>query len=281
MTLRPRHLLPILAALALAACGGGGGGTSTGGSGGGGAGANPIPLSFDGYADFRAYVDSAGVETNVSHARVAVFGGDPGAAGYTFTLERGAGVPSTVTLDPATGVIGGTPGNGFVPGSPGVLVPPATYAYDLTVKVSDGTTTITSPAGAFRLFVTPCNSSAAPWSCGSSTPPYPQGPPDTTNFGAWTSATPLDVAYEMSVTQVKVGKSFGFLPPLVGGDPPYAFALTSGAIPPGLVLDAATGLVRGIPATADAGQTYTFAVTATDGHANTSTAYYTVDRLAN
>ena len=46
-----------------------------------------------------------------------------------------------------------------------------------------------------------------------------------------------------------------------GGVGPYAYALTSGSLPPGLALDPATGLISGTPTTAG---TYSFDITATD-----------------
>ncbi len=51
------------------------------------------------------------------------------------------------------------------------------------------------------------------------------------------------------------------------GTPPYTFAKTSGAFPPGLVLNTSTGVLSGTPTAAG---TYTFAVTVTDSQGNTS-----------
>ena len=53
-----------------------------------------------------------------------------------------------------------------------------------------------------------------------------------------------------------------------GGTPPYSFSVTSGILPPGLSLDASTGVIGGIPTTA---ASYQFTITATDSSATPST----------
>lgn len=45
----------------------------------------------------------------------------------------------------------------------------------------------------------------------------------------------------------EVGAAYGFAPVVQGGVPPYAFDLASGQWPAGLVMDAATGAVSGVP----------------------------------
>jgi uncharacterized protein YhjY with autotransporter beta-barrel domain len=57
----------------------------------------------------------------------------------------------------------------------------------------------------------------------------------------------------------------------VGGNAPYTFAVTSGALPPGIVLET-DGLLHGTPTTPNS---YTFTITATDSTANTGFRPYT------
>ncbi|MFN7974913.1 MAG: putative Ig domain-containing protein [Acidobacteriota bacterium] len=58
-----------------------------------------------------------------------------------------------------------------------------------------------------------------------------------------------------------------------GGAPPYTYSVTAGALPPGLALNAATGVLNGTPS---ATGTFTFTVTATDSNGCTGSRNYTV-----
>ena len=64
-----------------------------------------------------------------------------------------------------------------------------------------------------------------------------------------------------------VGDYYAHLFPTGGGDPPVTFAIVAGALPPGLMLDPATGIVSGVPTTAGA---YGFTVQATDSWFSTA-----------
>jgi hypothetical protein len=57
-----------------------------------------------------------------------------------------------------------------------------------------------------------------------------------------------------------VGASYAHAFPVTGGTPPLTFAITAGALPPGLTLDANTGIVSGVPTAAGR---FSFTVTVT------------------
>jgi hypothetical protein len=62
---------------------------------------------------------------------------------------------------------------------------------------------------------------------------------------------------------------------VVNGVPPLTWAITGGALPPGLVLNPTDGLVQGTVAATDAG-TYTFTVTVTDSESNNVSRAFTI-----
>ena len=64
----------------------------------------------------------------------------------------------------------------------------------------------------------------------------------------------------------QVGTPYTFSPVASGGTPPYAF--TSGALPPGLTLDPATGMISGTPSTMGI---VCFSITVTDSLGATAT----------
>jgi hypothetical protein len=70
-----------------------------------------------------------------------------------------------------------------------------------------------------------------------------------------------------------VGAAYGQTLTPSGGAGPYAYAVSGGALPPGLSLDASTGAITGTPTTAGS---YTLDVTVTDANGATATAGYTV-----
>ncbi len=63
-------------------------------------------------------------------------------------------------------------------------------------------------------------------------------------------------------------KPYSHFFPATGGAPPYAFAITAGAIPPGLVLNSDTGEVSGIPTTIG---TFDFTITVADSGSELAT----------
>src|SRR5260370_4727439 len=121
-----------LALFTLIACGGGASAPVAGGGGGAGLRTVSIPLRLASLYDLTAFVDSQGTYTNVYHIRIGAYGGAPTTSGYSWSVTLGAGLPSTITVDPMTGLVGGTLPSTFVPGPPGVQAGPGTYAYDMT-----------------------------------------------------------------------------------------------------------------------------------------------------
>ena len=64
------------------------------------------------------------------------------------------------------------------------------------------------------------------------------------------SAAVLTSGHQDYLPAAKVGTSYAASIIAFGGTPPYHWALHSGSLPPGLVIDAARGVLRGTPTTA-------------------------------
>jgi hypothetical protein len=82
---------------------------------------------------------------------------------------------------------------------------------------------------------------------------------ETVSTGELSVASPSPVA-------ASVGERYEFLLEAAGGVPPVRWSIVEGALPEGLVLDAATGLIAGTPASAG---TVSFSIAATDSAAKT------------
>ena len=89
-----------------------------------------------------------------------------------------------------------------------------------------------------------------------------------------TVAAPTLALTPESVTPGTVGVAYSRTLSASGGTAPYAYAVTAGALPTGLSLGGATGVVSGTPT---AGGTFAFTVTATDSSTGTG-APFTVSR---
>jgi len=137
-----------------------------------------------------------------------------GAPPYTFSITVGV-LPDGLVLDPATGIVSGTPTLDGV--------------YPFTITVTDSSLASASVDCSITIL-----------------------PPPVLEI---TCASPPNV---------DVGQAYAHFFPATGGTLPYTFAITSGSLPPGLSLDASSGLVSGV---ATAMGVYPFTITVTDSAA--------------
>jgi hypothetical protein len=163
----------------------------------------------------------------VTPVTLQAWGGTP-FSGYTWTLSTGSTFPAGTTVDPLTGIFHGT-GNPLVAGGP--------YFFDMTV--SDGSTTA---HGTYSFSVVD----------------------DFFN-------PPAVVVFEQSnqccwsLPNAQAGAGYGASLYADGGTSPYQmWSLAGGALPPGMVIDQARGIVRGTPASSATGHTYSFQVNVVD-----------------
>jgi hypothetical protein len=84
---------------------------------------------------------------------------------------------------------------------------------------------------------------------------------------------PIITVNPASLPNGTVGTPYNQTVSASGGTAPYVFSVSSGALPPPLTLNAATGAITGTPSTAG---TFTFSITATDATGCTGTRLYTI-----
>lgn len=233
--------------------------------------------------------------------------------GYAYSLVSGA-LPTGLALNASTGEITGTPTlvgtyaftMGVTDGSP-----IATRAYSVTVAsvpITIGPDTVPAPlanqpysetlipaggAGSYTCAVTAgalppgltldtttCVLSGRVQTAGSYTFTVtvtdPAGNTGTRAFAFAVAAITLTVAPD-ALPAARAGVAYQQTVVASGGTAPYTFAISSGALPAGVTLNASTGVLSGTPTN---GGTQTFAVRATDANGNTGEKNYTLSIAA-
>jgi hypothetical protein len=84
---------------------------------------------------------------------------------------------------------------------------------------------------------------------------------------------PIITVNPATLPNATVGTPYNQTVSASGGTGPYTFAVSSGALPGGLILNAATGAITGTPTTA---ATFTVSITATDANGCAGTRLYTI-----
>jgi hypothetical protein len=114
-----------------------------------------------------------------------------------------------------------------------------------------------------------CSAAALLWACSgrSRSPTQPVTPP--------TSPTPLSIT-TTSLSDGQISTAYSSALAATGGTLPLAWTLTAGTLPSGLALNAATGVISGIPTTTAARTSLTFTVTDSGSPVQTKNATLTM-----
>ncbi|HEY0143021.1 MAG TPA: ice-binding family protein [Thermoanaerobaculia bacterium] len=98
---------------------------------------------------------------------------------------------------------------------------------------------------------------------------------DTNNINTCGPAAvcPIVTVNPATLPNGSVGAAYNQLVTATGGTAPYTFSLSAGALPPGLLLNGATGSITGLPTTPG---TFNFTLTATDANGCTGSRLYTI-----
>ncbi len=245
-----------------------------------------------------------GGEVGAAYSQPVV--GTGGSTPYAWSVTAGS-LPAGLTLNSATGVISGTPtGSGsstFTVTLTDAANQTATQAYTVGILAPPSITTTTLPggevgAGYSQPLVGTGGGTPYAWSVTIGTLPAGltldgatgviSGTP--TGSGSTFTVTLTDAANQTATQAYTVGilaapsittttlpggeVGAAYSQPLVGagGSTPYAWSVTTGALPAGLTLNGATGVISGTPT----GSGSTFTVTLTDAANQTATQAYTV-----
>jgi hypothetical protein len=234
------------------------------------------------YSGWVVHTGNLPTGTSINSATGAITGTPTTAGLFTFTVQVTDSESSPVTATSGTlsiTVAKGTASVASVQALPASVISGTSVTYSATITGGGVTPvgTVTFKIGATTLCTTgalvagsgQCNASNAPIGNGQTVTAtyngdanYNSGPTGTTSLTVTPTALSITTASLPGGTQ---GLSYGANVSGSGGVPPYSFAVTAGALPPGLGLDAGSGNIFGTPS---ASGNYFFTVTLSDSHSD-------------